>query len=58
MWKTWKEGQAVKYIVNDFDGHYETTGYVTEIDHEHAIVRADGMNLWVDDFNADMFRSA
>lgn len=56
MWRTWKAGQHVKYVVNDFDGRGEFDGVVKEVSADHAIVEADGMTLWVEDFNQDMFK--
>lgn len=55
-WRTWKVGQKVIHTVNEFDGYMQMQGVVTEVHSDHAIVRANGMNLWVEDFNADMFR--
>lgn len=46
---------TVHYTVDEFDGHCEYDGIVTEIHADHIIVQADGMNLWCDDFNDDMF---
>lgn len=56
MWRTWTAGQQVTYTVNDFDGHGEFIGTVTEVHQDHAIVKVDDMTLWVEDFNQNMFR--
>ena len=59
MWRKWKVGDRVLYIVNDFDGHGTFEGIVTEMHESHAIVEADVFNiherLWLDDNTQDMF---
>lgn len=47
-WKNWNIGDTIKWIVDEFDGHMERIGKVTQIFEDHVIVEADGMNLWVD----------
>ena len=49
MWRTWETGDRVAWCWSDFDGAGSRVGIVTEIHEDHAIVCADGMNLWVDD---------
>ena len=41
-WRTWKKGR-------------KTTGIITEVHEDHAIMEADGMHLWIDDDTAEMF---
>lgn len=55
MWRKWKVGDSVLYTYNEFDGHGSCMGTVTEIHPDHAIVKANGMNLWCDDDTAHHF---
>ena len=54
-WRLWKIGDTIRYSWNDFDGHGSLLGILAEMHEDHAIVRADGMSLWVCDETADMF---
>ena len=54
-WRVWQVGDKIKYSWDEFDGKGSLIGTLTEAAADHAIVRAEGMNLWVEDFNADMF---
>lgn len=53
--RTVKIGDKVKFESHDFDGAVTRYGVVTEVEDDHAIVRADGMNLWLDDYTAGQF---
>lgn len=55
-WREWKIGDTIRYSWNEFDGSGSTVGFVTEVEADHIIVRADDMNLWCEDFNCDMFQ--
>lgn len=61
-WRNADLGQKVVYSVTDFDGKGSFPGSVTEKYSDHLIIRIENefmeMNLWVDDFNVDMFVSA
>ena len=54
-WKNAKVGMKVAWTYNEFDGCRTVYGSVTELHDDHIIVKADGMNLWCDDFNSEMF---
>lgn len=53
--RTVKIGDRVKFTADDFDGRVEREGIVVKTDNDHAIVCADGMNLWLDDGTAYQF---
>ena len=55
MWRTWEIGRKTTFVADEFDGYTEIQGVVTEKHDDHLIVQADGQNLLVADFNADMF---
>ena len=54
-WRSWNIGDTIRYSWNDFDGHGSLLGTLAEMHEDHAIVKADGMNLWLSDETADMF---
>ena len=54
-WRTWKKGRKTTYAWDEFDGAGSLEGTVTEVHEDHLIVEADGMSLWLDDDNAEMF---
>jgi len=56
-WRTLKVGQEITYTVNDFDGHGEFKAVVIDVSNERAIAECNGMKLWIEDFNADMFKA-
>ena len=53
--RTVKIGDKVKF--ESYDSGVTTTRYgvVTEVKNNHAIVRADGINLWLNDYTTGMF---
>ena len=53
--RTVKIGDRVKFTVDDFDGRIEREGIVVKAEDDHAIVYADGMDLWFDDTTAYQF---
>lgn len=55
-WKTWNIGNTIRYTADEFDGYSEFVGVVTEKENDHLIVEADGMKLWCEEFNQNMFR--
>lgn len=55
MWRKWKVGDRVLYIVNDFDGHGIFEGILIEKYESHAIVEVDGMRLWLSDETQELF---
>lgn len=54
-WRKAVVGVEVRYSWYDFDGSGSAVGVVVEVASDHVIVRANGMSLWVDDSNAEMF---
>lgn len=52
---TLKQGDFITYIVNEPDCYEEMPGIVSEVSQDHAIVRADGMNLWLDRDTQNLF---
>ena len=56
-WRTAKVGDKVTYRVDEFDTVIPQVmdAIITEVSEDHLIAKCDGMNLWIDDFNADMF---
>ena len=46
----------VLFSYADFDGSGVLTGIITEVHQDHAVAICDGMTLWIDADNADMFR--
>lgn len=55
MWKTLKINDIVWWVVDEFDGYSKHKGVVSKVCHDHVIVSADGMSLWVDDDTEYMF---
>lgn len=55
-WRNWKIGRPTIFETHEFDGDSLTQGIITEIHYDHAILKADGMNLWIDDDSQYMFR--
>lgn len=54
-WRTLQIGEKLTYTVDEFDGRSQDEVEVTEVHEDYAIARLDDMNLWISDFNADMF---
>jgi len=58
-WRTLKVNDKLTYTVDDFDGKGTFPATVTEVHQDHVVASVKEeymeMNLWVDDFNADMF---
>lgn len=57
-WRNLELGETVTWHWNDFDGKGSVTGTITEVEKDHAILRADGMNLWIDDDTKENFTRA
>ena len=54
-WRNWNIGDKIRWSWEEFDGKGSTVGVLTSKEEDHAIVEADGMDLWVDDIMQDMF---
>jgi len=54
-WKQLRLGESVIYYGKEFDGVFKEEGYVNEISDNHIIVKANGMNLWLDDDTESLF---
>lgn len=54
-WHKWKVGRVTIHHYEEFDGSGRIRGIITEAHEDHAIMEAEGMQLWIDDFMADMF---
>ena len=54
-WKNLKLGDPILYYGQEFDGKFSFNGYVEKIFEDHVIVKADGMDLWLDDDTKDLF---
>ena len=56
-WRKLKVNDKLIYHVDEFDCvrpiDYDAT--VTKVESDHIIAECEGMNLWIDDFNSDMF---
>lgn len=48
-WRTLKKGDKLSYFSSAFDGETSFEGVVSDVDHQRAIILADGMHLWCDD---------
>lgn len=57
FWEQWEIGQRIYVNINEFDGELKSIGVVTEIQDDHAIVKCDGMMLWVDEDNEEYYTS-
>lgn len=55
-WRSWDVGRYTVYEWNEFDGHGSSRGLITEKYDDHLIMESEGMQLWIDDCFADMFR--
>lgn len=55
-WRTWEVGRYTVYEWDEFDGHGSSRGLITEKYEDHLIMESEGMQLWIDDCFADMFR--
>ena len=54
-WKKLKIGDPILFYGNEFDGTFKEEGLVNQIYTDHIIVKANGMNLWLDDNTEDLF---
>lgn len=54
-WKEWKIGDQIKWSWNEFDGKGSMIGTLTEVYDDHAIMVAEGLDIWIDDCFSDMF---
>lgn len=56
-WRTVQVNEKLIYHVDEFDTvkPCNMDAIVTEVHTDHIIAKCDGMNLWIDDFNKDMF---
>lgn len=54
-WRNWKVGRKTVWETHEFDGDSRHEGILTEKHEDHAIVEADGMQLWLDDDFLYMF---
>lgn len=54
-WQTLKVGERVVFAGEEFGLAFREEGIVTEAADDHMIVESNGMHLWLDDFNADLF---
>ena len=54
-WHKWKVGRYTRYRWKEFDGSGEMYGLITEVHDDHAIMEAEGQQLWIDDPFSDMF---
>ena len=57
-WRNLKTGDRVIYHTEEFDGSITETGNITEVHEDHAILRVNGMNLWIDDNTEYLFKLA
>lgn len=60
-WRCLKVGDKVKFHVDEFDTvvPHDVDAEVIEVHSHYAIARSGcGMNLWIDDDTADLFRRA
>ena len=55
-WRKLKLGDPILFYGQDFSGKFSFNGYVEKIFEDHVIVKADGMNLWLDDDTKDLFK--
>lgn len=55
-WRNWSVGRKTIFEVHDFDGDSITSGKITSVHSDHAIMEADSMHLWIDDDTIFMFR--
>lgn len=55
-WKEWEIGDKIKWNWQEFDGKGCMIGILIKKESDHAIVKADDMNLWLDDDTSDMFK--
>ena len=55
-WRNWEIGRPTIFETHEFDGDNLVSGIISEIHPDHAILNADGMNLWIDDDSQYMFR--
>ena len=53
--RTVKIGDRVKFTTDEFEVRIEREGIVVKTEDDYAIVRADGMDLWLDDATAYQF---
>lgn len=54
-WRNWEVGRKTVWETHEFDGDSRCEGILTEKYEDHAIVDADGMQLWLDDDFLHMF---
>lgn len=57
-WRNLKVGDKATWTTKEFDGKAKATGTITEVSEDHAILTAEGMNLWIDDDTAEDFKRA
>lgn len=55
-WRTWEVGRYTVHEWDEFDSRGSSRGLITEKYEDHLIMESEGMQLWIDDCFADMFR--
>lgn len=51
-----RPGDRLVYRWEDFDGKGERVVVVSHVFEDHAIAEYGDMRLWIDEYDADMFR--
>lgn len=54
-WNKWEIGDKIKWKWEEWDGKGSMIGILVEKEADHAIVKANNMNLWLDNDTSDMF---
>lgn len=55
-WREYTLGDIIQYTWNEFDGSGSLIGMIITKESDHAIVKVNDMNLWLDDTNQYMFK--